>query len=227
MTGADPKRILLAHPHALVREVLAAALREDPDMEVVGQVADGRDAVAEASRLTPDLALIRDELPRLSGIETCQALRTADGDIRVVILDDGADTDVALAAVEAGAAGYLVLDTDLDGFLADLRRVADGETVLPPRMLGRLLRRLVRVRREATRTLDRYLRLTPRERQVLELLVAGSDQDAVAASLVISPETARTHIQHVLTKLEVGSRHEAAALAVEQGWIEPHIPRRA
>lgn len=221
MTSDAPTRVLLADPLHLVRETLAGALRDDGAIEIVGEVSAGREAVRTTVRLRPDVAVLRAALPGLSGPDACRAIGQAGVGTQVIIVDDAATIEGALAAVEAGATGYVALDGDLDGFVEDLHRAAGGETILPPRMLGRLLRRLIIVRRQRSRMLERYLRLTPREREVLTLLVSGCDQDTVATRLVISPETARSHIQSVLTKLEVGSRHEAVALAVHQGWVDP------
>lgn len=214
-------RIVLAEPRRLVREILVGALLDRADLAVVAAVADGNQAVAQARRHEPDLAVLAVDLPGLSGIDACAAITTVLPTARAVVVGVPSDADAILAAVEAGAAGYLGTDAGLDGFVDALHRVAGGETVLPPRMLGSVLRQLVVRRRRSTEALDHYLRLTPREREVLGLLVDGCDQDAVASALVISPETARTHIHNVVTKLEVGSRAEAAALAVRQGWIDP------
>lgn len=218
---SDRLRVVLADAERLVREVLASALNSRTGLTVVATAADGDEAVARTRQLQPDLAVLRMDLPELSGVDACRAITAAVPTVRTIVVGNPSDTDAILAAVEAGAAGYLGKEAELESFVGALHRVAEGETLLPPRMLGQVLRQLVVRRRRSTEALDRYLRLTPREREILGFLVDGCDQDSIANALVISPATARTHIHKVVAKLEVGSRAEAAALAVRQGWINP------
>ncbi len=125
-----------------------------------------------------------------------------------------------MAAVEAGADGYVAGDLGLTGLADALRRVATGEAIVPPRMLGPLLGRLVDRRRERHAVAQRFRGLSPRERQVLALMMEGADRYRIAEKLVISPETARTHIQNVISKIGARSRVEAIALSAEHGLLD-------
>lgn len=209
--------VALADPHTLCRSALAVAM-EASGFRVIAQVEDGEGAVAVAAK-SPDVLVVEAFMPGATGPEICAKIKERDAAIRVAVISNRAQEDVLLAAVQAGADGYLTRDMALDTLLQAVRRIGRGEAVIPPLMLGSLLRNLIKDRREADAALLRYGRLSRREREVLELLVEGADQDAMAEILVISPQTARTHIQNVIGKLEVHSRLEAVALAVEHDLI--------
>ncbi|MDQ4130913.1 MAG: response regulator transcription factor [Actinomycetota bacterium] len=219
-------RVLIADEHRLIREAVAEALVAEAAVNVVAEAADGYRAVSDAGSLLPDLALINADLPGLSGIDACLAIKSSSPAVSVIVFSHSGDADALLSAIEAGADGYFGMEEELAALVGALERVLDGEFLVPAHMLGQLLQRLIRRRRRSEGALERYLRLTPREREVLALLVEGCDHEAVAAALVISPQTARTHIQNLLRKLEVHSRLEAVALAVDQGWVEAGAPRR-
>lgn len=219
-------RVLLAEEHRLIREAVAETLVAEAAVEIVAQAADGYRAVSEATSHVPDLVLLHADLPGLSGIDACLAIKNSCPRVSVIVFGDDADADALLAAIEAGADGYFGTHEELDGLVKAVDRVLGGEFLVPSHMLGQLLQRLIRRRRRSDRALERYLRLTPREREVLTLLVDGCDHEAVARVLVISPQTVRTHIQNLLRKLEVHSRLEAVALAVDQGWVNSEPARR-
>lgn len=219
-------RVLIADEHRLIREAVAEALVAEAAIEIVAEAADGYHAVSEATSLIPDLALINADLPGLSGVDACLAIKSSCPRVNVIVFGEGGDADALLSAIEAGADGYFGVEEELAGLVSAVERVLDGEFLVPSHMLGQLLQRLIRRRRRSDGALERYLRLTPREREVLALLVEGCDYEAVATALVISPQTARTHIQNLLRKLEVHSRLEAVALAVDQGWVNAQAPGR-
>jgi DNA-binding NarL/FixJ family response regulator len=137
-----------------------------------------------------------------------------------VVLSDAEDEQTLISAIEAGADGFITKGCPLSELIDAARAVHRGETLVPPRMLGALLQRLIRRRREQDVAIRRVSRLTPRERQVLALLAEGANNDGIAQSLVISPETARTHVQHVLSKLEMHSRLAVAAFVVSNGILD-------
>jgi DNA-binding NarL/FixJ family response regulator len=143
----------------------------------------------------------------------------------VLVLGTDDTPELLVAAIEAGADGYVTTDAAIEDLCAALENVAAGHAMIPPEMLGSLLRTLIERRREHSAAMERYLRLSERERQVLTLLVGGLDKEDIAAELVISAHTARTHIQNVLTKLEVHSRLEAVALAAELDLTDEIEPR--
>jgi DNA-binding NarL/FixJ family response regulator len=219
MTDRDI-RILLAHPHSLFREAVAAALGTEPGFQVVAEARDGLAAVNEAVRTGADVALLDESLPNCDGVRATRLITDQSPRCRVVVLAAEESQEKLARAVEAGAAGYLPKTSPLRELVQAARAVQRGEMLIPPRMLGDLMDRMLRRRREQDEALRRVGRLTGREKEVLVLLAEGGDNDSIAQALVISPQTARTHIQNVLGKLEVHSRLEAAALAIQSGIKE-------
>jgi DNA-binding NarL/FixJ family response regulator len=212
-------RILLADSHSLFREALSTALTAEPDLLVVGEARDGLEAVSEAARTEPQVAVLDADLPNCDGVRAASLIRDKLPDCRIVILAADEDPDTLTSAIEAGASGYLTKASPLTDLVDAIRSVHRGDTLVPSRMLGSLLERLIRRRQDHDEALRRLSRLTSREREVLTLLAQGGDNDSIAQVLVISPQTARTHIQNVLVKLGVHSRLEAAALAIQNGLI--------
>jgi DNA-binding NarL/FixJ family response regulator len=215
-------RVLLADEHALFREAMRIALETAPDVRVEAEAKNGTDAVAEAERARPELALIDADLDALGGIETTRLIVERVPECRVLVLSSEPDEHTLIRAIEAGARGYLTKSVPLSEVLRAGRAIVAGETVIPPDMLGPLLSMLIGGREQRRDAHMRVDKLTRREREVLSLLADGADNHVIAAALVISPQTARTHIQNVLTKLGVHSRLEAAAFArTRRMLIEP------
>jgi DNA-binding NarL/FixJ family response regulator len=213
-------RILLADAHSLFRDAIKTVLKNEEDLEVVAEARDGVQAVTEAERSQPDVALIDAALPNCDGIQATRLIKQRLQHPRILILDGEESQETLVAAIGAGASGYLTKECPLAELLEATRAIHRGETLIPPKMLGSLLAHLIRRRRETGDAVKRMTRLTRRERQVLALLSDGADNDAIAQSLVISPQTARTHIQNVLGKLGVHSRLEAAAFVIQHGVLE-------
>lgn len=221
MASADGKiRILLADGQSLFREAVRAVLGAEQDLEVVGEASDGLQAMDQAGHLEPDVVLIDANLPNCDGIRATYWITDNVPACRVVVLTDTEDERVLSDAVEAGASGYLTKESPLAELIDATRAIHRGDTLIPRRMLGALLRRLIRRKREQDDALRRLARLTRREKEVLALLAEGGDNDAIAQALVISPQTARTHIQNVLGKLGVHSRLEAAAFVIQNGVLD-------
>ncbi|MGH2677846.1 MAG: response regulator, partial [Actinomycetota bacterium] len=195
------------------------ALSGEPDLLVVGEARDGLEAVAEAARTDPQVAVLDADLPNCDGVRAASLIRDKLPDCRIVILAADEDPDTLASAIEAGASGYLTKASPLTDLVDAIRSVHRGDTLVPSRMLGSLLERLIRRRQDHDEAVRRLSRLTSREREVLSLLAQGGDNDSIAQVLVISPQTARTHIQNVLVKLGVHSRLEAAALAIQNGLL--------
>jgi len=211
-------RLVLADPRRLVREAVAEALVLEHDVQVVASASDPRAAVLQAQRTRPDVvAVVGALLGPLSSL--CEGIRRADPPPRVLVIDGEPDDEALLHAIEAGVDGYLTGDSGLDVVAEAVRALARGESVVPPFMLGPLLRRLIQGHREATQAAEQLVALTPREREVLALLVDGLDDERMADRLVISPETVRTHVQRILRKLDVHSRLEAVALVAQTGLV--------
>ena len=220
MPSARPVTVVLVQPYALNRAVLSAALDEADDIDVVGE-ADGVEAcLPQTVACSPDVVLLDASLAHREVVTACATLKSLGPAPRVLLVGATADHDLLRDVVEVGADGYVVKDGDIAALLDSVRRVGRGEAVVPPRMLGTLLRTLIGRNRRDDRAVELFMRLTRREREVLALLADGCDGEAVAGALVISPQTARTHIQNIIQKLEVHSRLEAAALAVEHDFLE-------
>ena len=217
--GEGPVRVLLADEQVLFREAVKVVLSNESDLEVVGEAQDGIQAIDVAERLQPDVALLDADLPNRDGISTTQQIAEQVPMCRVIVLSAREDERVLVNAMEAGASGYLSKEAPLADLIAATRAVHRGEALVPPRMLGALLKRLIKRRRERDDALKRLADLTRREREVLVLLAQGADKDGIAQQLVISPETARTHLQNVLGKLGVHSRLEAAAFVTQNGIL--------
>ena len=207
-------RVLLADAQALTREAVRSVLESTNDIVVVAEAADGMQAVAEAERTRPDLALVDADLPNRDSSHTTATIIQRIPECRVLILSDRNDEAALATAMEVGASGFLTKGSPIAELLEAVHAVHQGDTLVPPRMLGSLLQRLIHRRKEQDEALRKLARLTRRERQVLGLLAGGADNDRIAQALVISPETARTHVQHVLTKLEMHSRLAVAAFVV-------------
>lgn len=213
-------RVLLADGQSLFREAVRVVLSSEDDLTVVGEAGDGLQAVAEVERLHPDVALLDADLPNGDGIHATRQISIRVPECRVIVFSAQEDEQLLVRALEAGASGYLSKSSPMIELIDATRAVHRGDALVPPRMLGALLQRLIHRRRERDEALKRMAALTRREREVLGLLAQGADNDGIAQHLVISPETARTHIQNVLGKLGVHSRLEAAAFVVQNGILE-------
>jgi two-component system response regulator DegU len=212
-------RIVLADKHSLFRQAVREILDRELDLEVVGEAGGQDQAVAEVGRVRPDVVLLGAELSDGDGLRALGPIKQAARDCRVLVLTDREDEDILVQAVELGASGYLSKECALSELMTATRAVHEGDTLVPPRMLGGLLQTLVWRNRHEKDAIRRISQLTRREQQVLMLLAEGANKEAIARKLVISPETARTHIQHVLSKLGVHSRLEAATFALRGGIL--------
>jgi DNA-binding NarL/FixJ family response regulator len=223
MSAAGALRVVHADPRGIVREAVALAFEVGHDIEVVASTDDPGTTVLQAERTRADVVVVAGMLNgQLATI--CNGIRSLQPRPRTLVLDCGGDEDALLRAIEAGADGYLTGTSGLHGLVDAVHALARGESVVPPEMLGPLLRRLIQRRRAASDAWSKLDRLTPREREVLGLLVDGLDDVRIADRLVISPETVRTHVQRILHKLEVHSRVQAIAVVAQFGSTE-HLER--
>lgn len=213
-------RILLADAQSLFREAVRAALQIEPDLEVVEEARDGLEAVAKAERAMADVAILDAALPNCDGVRASALIREQTPECRVILFTEDEDEGTLIAAMENGASGYLTKMSPLDHLPKMVRAVHRGETAIPRAMVGALVARLLRKRAEHDEALLQVSRLTPRELEVLALLAEGGNNDMIAQRLVISPQTARTHVQNVLQKLSVHSRLEAVALVRRTGILD-------
>lgn len=210
-------RLLVVDGRSLSRAAMSAALDAEPDVDVVGAAATVPAALELAASEVPHVVLLEASLADGVTQHPCAALKARAPRSKVVVIGDRPEPGVLLAAVRAGADGYVTRDEPLDTVIDAVRRVSAGEARVPSRMLAGLLRDLSAQQQHSEAALALLMKLTRREKEVLELLVDGCDHEAVADILTISPQTARTHIQNIIGKLGVHSRLEAAALAVEHG----------
>jgi len=213
-------RILLADEQSLFREAVMSVLEGEPDLHVVGEARDGLQAVAEAERSQPDVVLLDASLPNCDGIRATSLIRDRVPACRILVLCGEEDDRILVDALEAGASGFLTKGSPLSELIDAARALHRGEILIPPKMMGGLLARLIRRKREQDEATRRLSRLTRREQEVLRFLAEGADNDGIAQGLVISPQTARTHVQNVLSKLGVHSRLEAAAFVRRSGLLD-------
>jgi two-component system, NarL family, response regulator LiaR len=211
-----PIRVLLVDDHAVVREGLRTFLQLQEDVEVVGEAGDGEAALAEAERLTPDVILMDLVMPRLDGVGAMRELRRRLPASRVIVLTSFADDDRLLPAIQAGAAGYLLKNVQPQELARAVRAAHAGEALLDPSVAARLVEAIAQPPGEAPRE-----RLTAREREVLDLIARGLSNKRIARELELSEKTVKTHVGHVLSKLGVTDRTQAALYAVRTGLVQP------
>jgi len=206
---------LVADDHRLFRDGLRALLNSAPDLKVVGEAGDGEEVVAQAAVLQPDVILMDLQLPGINGVEATRRILHAQPRVNVLVLTMFEDTDTVLAAMRAGARGYILKDTDEEALLRSVRAVASGEALFGPGVAERLMRYLA----EATPSAERaaFPELTDREREVLWLLAQGLSNQEVAGRMGISLKTARNHVSNILARLQVADRTEAVARARAAG----------
>lgn len=207
--------VLIADDHAVLRHGLRLILESASDLAVIGEASTGAEAIVQAIALSPDVVLMDLDLPDISGIEATQRIRAASPDTRVLILTVSDRKADFIGALKAGARGYLLKSMDSREVLAAIRRVADGEAVLPPKLAARLLDEIA----EPAQPEPSVEELTERELGVLNLLAQGMGNKEIAASLNISENTVKTHVRSILSKLGVRSRTEAAAHALRGGLV--------
>jgi DNA-binding NarL/FixJ family response regulator len=219
-------RVLLADEQGLFREAVRIVLASQPDVDVVAEAGDRASAIEAATRLRPEVALVSFALGGYDGLGAAREISTAVPECRVVMLAPRLETGTLVDAFEAGASGYLSKESPIAELVDAIRSVVDNGLLVPPGTLPELIRSLVSRRRDRDETVERYGKLTAREREVLTLLIEGSDNDTIGRALLISPQTARTHVQNILTKLRVHSRLEAAALVREISWRDGGLVHR-
>ena len=215
-------RVLLADDQALVRAGFKALLDAREDIEVVGEAADGAQAISLAKTLLPDVVLMDIRMPVLDGLQATQAI-TADprlGGVRIVILTTFELDEYLFEALRYGASGFLVKDTEPVDLVTAVRVVAQGDSLISPGMTRRLVAEFAS-RSKAPRPATELGVLTEREREVMALVAGGLTNEEIAERLYMSPATARTHVSRAMTKLGARDRTQLVVLAYETGLVRP------
>lgn len=210
---ADPIRILIADDHAVVRKGLQTLIASEPGMIMVGEAADGIEAVLHARSLKPDVILLDLMMPRLDGLGAIQQIKQENPAARILVLTSFAEDDKVFPAIKAGALGYLLKDSSPDQLLQAIRDSHQGKSSLDPAVAVKLIR-------EINRPSDLPLSadpLTEREINVLKLVAQGRTNQEIAEALVISERTVGNHISSILSKLHLANRTQAALYALREG----------
>jgi len=205
-------RVLIADDHLVVREGLVAMLQSAGEFEIVGQAADGQEAIRLAEELHPDVVLIDVQMPRLGGIEATYQITQRVPTTRVVILSTFDHDEYIYKGIQAGAIGYLLKDSELEELLKAIRAAARGESQLPANIATKLVGRISAVREQAT--------LTRREQEVLYSLAQGLRNREIADRLHITERTVKNHVANIIAKLGVKSRTEAVSQALKEGLVK-------
>jgi DNA-binding NarL/FixJ family response regulator len=213
-------RVLIVDDHDVVRRGLLGFLSTEPDIEVVGDARDGSQALERLSQLDaeghrPDVVLMDLEMQVMDGVEATREIRSRYDDVEVVVLTSFVEEDRVHAVLEAGASGYLLKDADVDEVCRAIRAAYRGEVHLDAAIAKRLMASLRAAKQE-----DPFADLTEREREILRMVAAGKANKQIAAELVISERTARTHVSNILRKLGLASRTQAALWAVREGLAD-------
>ena len=215
-------RVLIVDDQLLVRTGFRMILEAETDFEVVGEAGDGVRAIEEARRLRPDVILMDVRMPELDGIEATRRLLTDGGDTKVVMLTTFDMDEYVYDALRAGASGFLLKDVPPEQLVAGIRAVASGDALLAPSVTRRVIEEFVRRPPSSVRTLPARLEdLTARELEVLKLVARGLSNAEIATALFVSETTVKTHVAHILMKLDLRDRVQAVVLAYESGLIQP------
>lgn len=210
-------KILLADDHAIVREGTRRVLEEESDMEVVAEAGDGEEAVKQATRLKPDVAIIDIAMPNLNGIEATKQIKELVPSTAVLILTVFDNDRYVFSLLEAGAAGYLLKNVRGSELVEAVRSVYHGESVLHPTIAGKVLRRFMPSAQGTGQATSAVL--TDRELEVLILAAKGMSNKDIAEKLFLSVRTVQGHLARIFDKLAVGSRTEAILRGLKEGWF--------
>jgi len=214
-------RVGLVDDDDLMRAGLRAVLSTDERIEVVGEAGDGRAAVGLAREHRPDVVLMDVRMPDLDGISATREVLAASPEVRVVILTTFEEDDYIFGALAAGASGFLLKRTRPEELIAAIHAVAAGDSLLSPSVTRRVIDRMARQPTTDPSARNRLIELTPREREVLELVARGLSNGEIAAAFVIEESTVKTHVKRILMKLRLRDRVQAVIFAYESGLTRP------
>jgi two-component system response regulator DevR len=205
-------RIMIVDDHEVVRIGMRTALEAEPDLSVVGEASNGAEALAKMSVLDPQLVLMDVRMEKMNGIEACREIKSHYPDVRILMITSYTDDDAVISSILAGASGYLLKHVSRADLLRSIRLVASGQSLIDMNTAKQAMERLTQIPGSE---------LTEREREVLTLVARGYTNKQIADTLVVSEKTARNHVSHILDKLGLSRRSEAAAFAVEHKLVPP------
>jgi DNA-binding NarL/FixJ family response regulator len=214
-------RVLLVDDDKLMRAGLGAVLSSDATIEVVGEAGDGRAAVERVRELGPDIVLMDVRMPDLDGISATREVLATRPDVKVVILTTFEEDDYIFGALSAGASGFLLKRTSPEELIGALHTVAAGDSLLSPPVTRRVIERMAREPATDASSSELLDELTPREREVLELVARGLSNGEIATAFVIEESTVKTHVKRILMKLRLRDRVQAVIFAYETGLVRP------
>ncbi len=214
----DKIKILIADDHYIVREGTRQLLEHEPDLKVVGEAADGQEAVRLVGENSPDVVIMDVNMPRQDGIEATKQIKQLYPKTAVLVLSAYDDDQFVFNLIEGGAAGYLLKTMSSKEIVNAIRAVKAGDSVLHPLIARKVLNRFTPAAREAEERTKELL--TEREMEVLKLATSGLSNQDIADRLSLSLRTVQAHLNHIFNKLEVGSRTEAVVYALKKGWLK-------
>jgi len=209
-------RIMIVDDHEVVRMGMRAAFETEPDLAVVGEASNGAEALAKMPVLDPQLILMDVRMEKMNGIEACREIKSRYPDVRILMITSYTDDDAVISSILAGASGYLLKHLSRAELLRSIRLVASGQSLIDSNTTKQVVERLTQMPGSE---------LTDREREVLALVARGYTNKQIADTLYVSEKTARNHVSHILEKLGLSRRSEAAAFAVEHKLVPPREQR--
>jgi len=217
-----PIKVLVVDDHTLFRRGIAAVLSSEASLKVVGEAADGLEAIEKAKKIAPDVILMDLNMPRCSGLEAIQALQAEMPQVNVLVLTVSEEEADLFAAVKFGATGYLLKDTEPEELVHAIFHIAQGGVIVSPLMATKLLTEFQYLTAGAERgpAGEASADLSPREGEVLQLVAQGATNKEIADSLFITENTVKTHLKSIMEKLHLANRSQAAAYAVQKGLVQ-------